>query len=133
MTRLYRPKRIAQIKEEINKSEEITGSIEINSNFPIRGKLKPLYKGKLILKRNKELEDLDNKCYDANINMNESKKVEKDKEIIDKIIQKLTASGNYHVEHNKLENSFLIRRTKEKTANVDGYSVMQFVPQEGTR
>ena len=54
MTRLYRPKRIAQIKEEINKSEEITDSIEINSNFPIRGKLKPLYKGKLISEKNKE-------------------------------------------------------------------------------
>ena len=133
MTRLHRSKHIVHIKEEIKKNEVENDNIEINSNFPIRGKLKPLHKGKLILERNKELEDLDDKCYDANINMNESEKVENDKKIIDKIIQKLTASGNYHVEHNKAENSVVIRRSKKQTTNMDGYSVMQFVSREGTR
>ena len=133
MTRLHRSKHVVHIKEEIKKNEVENGNIEINSNFSIRGKLKPLYKGKLILERYTELEDLDNKCYDANINMNESEKVEKDKEIIDKIIQKLTASGNYYVQHNKAENSFVIRRSKKKTTNMDDDSVMQFVSQEGTR
>ena len=59
ITRLRTSKRIAQIKEEIKKSEEESDDTEINSNFPIRGKLKPLYKGKLILEKNKELEGLD--------------------------------------------------------------------------
>ena len=48
VTRLHTSKRIAQIKEEIKKSKEENDDIEINSNFPIRCKLKPLYKGKLI-------------------------------------------------------------------------------------
>ena len=139
MSRLYRPKRIAQIKEEINKSEEITDSIEINSNFPIRGKLKPLYKGKLISEKNKELEGLDietlrvNKFYDANISMIESDKVERDKKIIDKILQKWPASSNYYVEHNKAENSFIVRRGKKQTNNIDDYSVLQCVSREVTR
>ena len=139
MSRLYRPKRIAQIKEEINKSEEITDSIEINSNFPIRGKLKPLYKGKLISEKNKELEGLDtetlrvNKFYDANISMIESDRVERDKEIIDKIMQKLPASGNYYAEYNKAENSFIVRRGKKQTTNIDDYSVLQCVSREVTR
>ena len=57
------------------------GDIEINLNFPIRGKFKPLYKGKLILEKNKELEGLDietlrvNKLCDANISRNESERV----------------------------------------------------------
>ena len=47
MTRLCRSKRIAQIQEQIKKSNKE------NTNFPIHGKLKPLYEGKLILKRHK--------------------------------------------------------------------------------
>ena len=46
MARLRRSKDIAQIKEEIQKKEEEDYNKEINSNFSIRGKLKPLYKGK---------------------------------------------------------------------------------------
>ena len=114
MTGLCRSKRIAQIKEKIWKSEEENDDIEINSNFPIRGKLKPLCKGKLILEISKELEDLDiemlriNKFYDANISMIESDRVKRDKETIDKIIQKLPGSGKYYVEDNKVENSFIV-------------------------
>ena len=65
--------------------------------------------------------------------MNENEKVERDKEIIDKIIQKLPASGNYYVEHDKAENSFIVRRGKKRTTNTDDYSVLQFVYQEGRR
>ena len=114
MTGLCRSKRIGQIKEKIWKSEEENDDIEINSNFPIRGKLKPLCKGKLILEISKELEDLDiemlriNKFYDANISMIESDRVKRDKETIDKIIQKLPGSGKYYVEDNKVENSFIV-------------------------
>ena len=67
------------------------------------------------MEKNEELEGLDietlhvNKFYNANINMNESERVKRDKEIIDKIIQKLPTSGNYYVEHNKTENSFIVR------------------------
>ena len=50
-----------QLKDEakmtysaIKKSQEENDNIEINSNFPIHGKLKPLYKGILILEKNKE-------------------------------------------------------------------------------
>ena len=50
------------------------------------------------------------KFYDANISKNESERVERDKEIIDEIIQKLPASSNYCVEHNKARNSFIVRR-----------------------
>ena len=95
--------------------------------------------GKLILEKNKELEGLDietlrvNKFYDANISMNESKRVGKDKKIIDTIIQKLPSSGNYYVEHNKAENSFIVRRGKKETTNKDDYSVLLFVSPEGTR
>ena len=116
MTILRRSKRIAQIKEEIKKNEEENDDIEINLNFPIRSKLKPLYKGKLILEKNKELEGfhietlLINKFYDANISTNESERVKRVKKIIDKIIQNLPASGNYYVEHNKPENSIIVRR-----------------------
>ena len=46
MARLRRSKDIAQIKEEIQKKEEEDYNKEINSSFSIRGKLKPLYKGK---------------------------------------------------------------------------------------
>ena len=60
MTRLCRSKHIAQIKEEIKKSEAENDDIEINLKFPIFSKLKkPLYKGKLTLVKNKELEGLD--------------------------------------------------------------------------
>ena len=51
--------------------------------------------GKLISENNKELEGLDiemlgvNKFYDANISMNEIERVERGKEIIYEIIQKL--------------------------------------------
>ena len=111
--RLRRSKRIAQIKEEIKKSEVENDDTEINSNFPIYSKLKPLYKGKLTLEKNKELDGLNieklhvNKFCDANISMNESERVERNKKIIDKIIQKLPASSNYYVEHNKAKNSLL--------------------------
>ena len=54
MTRLHRSNSIVQIKEETKESEEENDDIEISSNFPIRDKLKPLYKGKLILEKNKE-------------------------------------------------------------------------------
>ena len=114
MTRLCRSKQIAQIQEKTQKSEQENDDIEINSNFPIRGKLKPLCKGKLILEISKELEDLDiemlriNKFYDANISMIESERVKRDKEIIDKIIEKLPGSGKYYVEDNKVENSFIV-------------------------
>ena len=63
-------------KEGIKKSEEENDDTEISSNFPIRDKLKPLYKGKLILEKNKELEGLSieklcvEKFYHANISMN---------------------------------------------------------------
>ena len=56
--------------------EEENDDTEISSNFPIRDKLKPLYKGKLILEKNKELEGLSigklcvEKFYHANISMN---------------------------------------------------------------
>ena len=76
MTRLCKSKCIAQIKEGIKKSEEENDDTEISSNFPIRDKLKPLYKGKLILEKNKELEGLSieklcvEKFYHANISMN---------------------------------------------------------------
>ena len=76
MTRLCKSKCIAQIKEGIKKSEEENDDTEISSNFPIRDKLKPLYKGKLILEKNKELEGLSieklcvKKFYHANISMN---------------------------------------------------------------
>ena len=92
MARLRRSKDIAQIKEEIQKKEEEDYNKEINSNFSIRGKLKPLYKGKWILEKKKELEGLDietfrvNKFYDAHIIMNESERVKEIKEIIDKTI-----------------------------------------------
>ena len=92
MARLRRSKDIAQIKEEIQKKEEEDYNKEINSNFSIRGKLKPLYKGKWILEKKKELEGLDietfrvNKFYDAHISMNESERVKEIKEIIDKTI-----------------------------------------------
>ena len=95
MTKLHRSKHIAQIKEEIKKSAEKNDDIEIKSNFPIGGKLKPLYMGKLISENNKELEGLNiemlgvNKFYDANISMNEIERVERGKEIIYEIIQKL--------------------------------------------
>ena len=49
-----------------------------------------------------------NKFYDANISMIESERVKRDKEIIDKIIEKLPGSGKYYVEDNKVENSFII-------------------------
>ena len=39
MTRLRRSKRIGKIKEEIKKNKEENDDIEINSNFPICGKL----------------------------------------------------------------------------------------------
>ena len=65
--------------------------------------------------------------------MNENEKVERDKEIIDKIIQKLPASGNYYVEYDKAENSFIVRRGKKRTTNTNDYSVLQFVYQEGRR
>ena len=113
MTRLCRSKRIAQIKEQIKKSEKENNDIEINSNFSIQVKLKLLYQEKLVLRKNKKLKGLDtetlhvNKFYDANISMNESERVKRDKEIIHKIIQKLPASGNYYVEYNKAENSLL--------------------------
>ena len=42
-----------QIKDEIKKSKEENADIEINSNFLINGKLKPLYKEKLILEKNR--------------------------------------------------------------------------------
>ena len=58
MARLHRSKRIAQIKEEMKKRKEENDDIEINSKFPIRGKLELLYKGELILEKNKELEGL---------------------------------------------------------------------------
>ena len=133
MTRLHRSKCIVQIKGKIKKSKEENDDIEINSNFQIRGKCKPLYQGKLILEKNKELEGLNiemlhfNKFYDANISMNESERVERDKEIIDKIIRKLPASSNFYVEHNKAENSFTVRLGKKQTTNTDDYSVLQFV------
>ena len=71
------------------------------------------------MEKNKKLESLDietllvNKFYDGSISMNESERVERDKDIIDKIIQKLPASGKYYVEHNKAENSFIVRRSKK--------------------
>ena len=65
--------------------------------------------------------------------MNKSERVERDKEIIDKTIQKLPTSGNYYAEHNKAENSFIVRRGKKQTSNTDDYSVLQFVSREGTR
>ena len=86
---------------------------EINSNFPIHSKLKLLYKGKLTLEKNKELDGLNieklrvSKFCDANISMNESERVERNKKIIDKISQKLPASSNYYVEHNKAKNCLL--------------------------
>ena len=71
------------------------------------------------MEKNKKLESLDietllvNKFYDGSISMNESERVERDKDIIDKIIQKLPASGKYYVKHNKAENSFIVRRSKK--------------------
>ena len=71
------------------------------------------------MEKNKKLESLDietllvNKFYDGSISMNESERVERDKDIIDNIIQKLPASGKYYVEHNKAENSFIVRRSKK--------------------
>ena len=44
---------MAQIKGKIKKSEEENNYIEINSGFPICGKPRPLYKGKLVLEKNK--------------------------------------------------------------------------------
>ena len=82
--------------------------------------------------KNKELEGLNietlrvNKFYDGNINMNESERVKRNKKIIDKIIQRLPASGNYYIEHKKAENSFIERRSKKQTTNTDDYSVLQF-------
>ena len=79
---------MAQIKGKIKKSEEENNYIEINSGFPICGKPRPLYKGKLVLEKNKELEGLNietlhvSKFYNANISMHESERVERDKEII---------------------------------------------------
>ena len=61
------------------------------------------------MEKNKELQGLDietlhvNKFYNANISMNESESAERDKEIIDKIFQKLPASGNCYVEYNKTD------------------------------
>ena len=72
------------------------------------------------MEKNKELEGLNidmlhvNKFYNANISMNESERVKRDKKIIDKIIQKLPASGLYLVKHNKAKNSFIVRREKEQ-------------------
>ena len=63
--------------------------------------------------------------------MNESERVEREKEIIDKIIQKLPPCGNYYVEHNKTENSFIVRRSKKQTTNTDNHSVIQLLSQEG--
>ena len=68
MTRLPRSKHIVQIKGEIKKSEEENDDIEISSNFPIHGKFKHLYKGKLFWGNNKELEGLDIKTLRALIN-----------------------------------------------------------------
>ena len=140
MTRLRRSKHITQIEEEIKKSKQGNDNIEIKSNFPIYSKLKPLYKGKLILQKNKELEGFDiemlrvNKFYDANISMNANERVELiDKEIIDKTIQKLSASGNYYVEHNKAENFFIVGCNKKQATNTSDYLVIQFVSQEATR
>ena len=65
--------------------------------------------------------------------MNENERVERDKEIIDKIIKKLPASGNFYVEHNKAENSFIVIRHKKQTTNTDDYMVLQLVSREGTR
>ena len=90
------------------------------------------------MEKNKELEGLDietlrvNRFYDANISMNESERVERDKEIIDKIIQELPATGNYYVKHDKAENFFIVRRGKKQTTTTDDYSVLRFVFQEGT-
>ena len=89
------------------------------------------------MKKHKELKGLDTetlhfiKFYDANISMNESERVKGDKEIIHKIIQKLPASSNYYVEHDKAENSFIVRRSKKQTTNTDNHSVIQLVSQEG--
>ena len=65
--------------------------------------------------------------------MNESERVRRDKEIIDKIIQKLSTSSSYYVEHSKAENSFIVRRSKTQTTNTDDYSVIQSVSREGAR
>ena len=91
------------------------------------------------MEKNKELEWLDieklrlNKFYDENISMNESEKVERDKEIADKIYQKLLSSGNYYVEPNKAKNLFIVTCAKKQTTNMDDYLVIQFVSREGTR
>ena len=53
--------------------------------------------------------------------------------MIDTIVQKLPASGNYHVEHNKAENSFIVRHGNKQTTNTDDYPIIQFVSREGTR
>ena len=45
--------------------------------------------------------------------MNESESAERDKEIIDKIFQKLPASGNCYVEYNKAD--FFYCKTQQKT------------------
>ena len=50
--------------------------------------------------------------------MNKSERVERSKKIIDKIIQKVPASGNFYVEHNKAENYFIVRRGKKQTINM---------------
>ena len=65
--------------------------------------------------------------------MNESERVERDNENIDKIIQKLPASGSYYVKHNKTEKLFFVGHGKKQTTNTDDYSVLQFVPRERTR
>ena len=70
------------------------------------------------------------KFYDANISKNENERVERDKEIIDEIIQKLPAISNYCVKHNKARNSFIVRRVQKKTTNMDDYSVIQFLYQD---
>ena len=119
-----------QIKEEIRKVEEENNDIEINSNFPIRGKLNHFYKGKLLLEKNKELRGLNiemlrvNKFYEANISMNESDRVKIEKEVIDEIIQKLRGSANDYFEHNKAENYFILRCGKKQTTNTDNYSLL---------
>ena len=85
------------------------------------------------MEKNKKLEGLNtemlhiNKFSDANISMNENERVERDKEIVDKIIQKLPASGNYYVKHNKAEDFFIVRRSKKQTSNTDDYLALQFL------
>ena len=65
--------------------------------------------------------------------MNESERVERDKEIIDKIIQKLPASYSYYIKHNKAEKLFFVGHGKKRTTNTEDYSVLQFVSRERTR